>query len=39
VQPLQPLNLDGKKFSLLGDLDEAMNSVGGLHPFLFEKSE
>jgi hypothetical protein len=26
VQPLQLLNLDGKKFSLLGDLDEAMNS-------------
>ena len=26
VQPLQLLSLDGKKFSLLGDLDEAMNS-------------
>ena len=26
VQPLQLLNLDGKKFSLVGDLDEAMNS-------------
>ncbi|HVP54334.1 MAG TPA: hypothetical protein VMU45_05000 [Candidatus Eisenbacteria bacterium] len=26
VQPLQLLNLDGKKFSLLGDLDEAMNA-------------
>ena len=26
VQPLQLLNLEGKKFSLLGDLDQAMNS-------------
>jgi hypothetical protein len=26
VQPLQLLNLDGKQFSLLGDLDEAMNA-------------
>jgi len=26
VQPLQLLNLDGNKFSLLGDLDEAMDS-------------
>ena len=26
VQPLQLLNLDGKKFTLLGDLDDAMNS-------------
>ena len=26
VQPLQLLNLEGNKFSLLGDLDEAMNS-------------
>ena len=26
VQPLELLNLDGKKFSLLGGLDEAMNS-------------
>lgn len=26
VQPLQLLNVDGKTFSLLGDLDEAMNA-------------
>ena len=32
VQPLQLLNLDGKKFSLLGDLNEAMSSGSATLP-------
>jgi hypothetical protein len=32
VQPLQLMNVDGKKFSLLGDLDEAMNSGSATLP-------